>query len=411
MKHERRGKENRRVQMYSSRTSRTSTPKKSPGKELFLGRILEEFDSDLSQSSPFDAPVKSTMKKTRSALATPTRLYIAADDRVEEQKCRAEPEADDSPGISNSSGMSSSTQGASSPPTTPEISASKIGSASPAIPRRLRTLSESEVDERLAAVGIKYEGKCSENTHNSKQVDMAHNTGRSSSATSPTAHSRSPTSRKPPTSPLRSPALKGHEKRSSQFASERSPAAAMVRLRRMKQEKRGIKPKTPQRKPISGARRPTGQFASSRQSGYSRGRRSSATRREETKLPGAAGAMRRESAENRSSGEGYDIIFSRARHGHFDEVQIALAGGMRVDSRDTHGNTLMHIACQNGHKKLVKMCLRMGASLNSQNSNGNTGLHFCFMYAYYGLGEYLLSKGADDSIRNADGQTCYEVDA
>ena len=106
----------------------------------------------------------------------------------------------------------------------------------------------------------------------------------------------------------------------------------------------------------------------------------------------------------------FEIVFSRARHGRFDEVRAALDSGMGVDTRDKYGNTLLHIACQNGNKRLLKMLLRSHADIDAVNKNGNTGLHFCFMYAYYGLGEYLISKGADDTIRNESNQTCYEVD-
>ena len=106
----------------------------------------------------------------------------------------------------------------------------------------------------------------------------------------------------------------------------------------------------------------------------------------------------------------FEIVFSRARHGHFDDVRKALDCGMDVNTRDKYGNTLLHIACQNGNKRLLKMLLRSHAAIDAANKNGNTGLHFCFMYAYYGLGEYLISKGANDTIRNELGQTCYEAD-
>ena len=105
-----------------------------------------------------------------------------------------------------------------------------------------------------------------------------------------------------------------------------------------------------------------------------------------------------------------DIIFSRARHGRLDEVQKALDDGMDVNSRDNHGSTLLHVACQNGNKKLVKALLRRHADINAINKSGNTSLHFCFMYAYYGLAEYIMSIGANDTIRNHKSQTPYDVD-
>ena len=74
----------------------------------------------------------------------------------------------------------------------------------------------------------------------------------------------------------------------------------------------------------------------------------------------------------------------------------ALKNGLPVDSRDTHDNTLLLIACQNGKKRIVKLCLRYGADLNAKNRAGNTALHFCFMYEHLELFDYLLGKGAGD---------------
>jgi alpha-tubulin suppressor-like RCC1 family protein len=102
-------------------------------------------------------------------------------------------------------------------------------------------------------------------------------------------------------------------------------------------------------------------------------------------------------------------VFSRARHGRYADVLSALKNGLPVDSRDTHDNTLLLIACQNGKKRIVKLCLRYGADLNAKNRAGNTALHFCFMYEHLELFDYLLGKGAGDEALNEDGQTCYDV--
>ena len=276
--------------------------------------------------------------------------------------------------------------------------------------------------------------------------------------------------------------------RASQFVSERSPAAAMARLRRMKQERRtrssskqqrgsALKPKTPtQQKPKGDEvhhhhhhyfqQGPQGEYYEHHydengfdqygydQYGYDRygydkqgydqqgydqhgynkqqndeyhqqhhehfesnhGTSGEGKHADEAKVGEGGGGGHADGDDSGADGitkrirAGFDIVFSRARHGRFDEVRTALDSGMGVNTRDKHGNTLLHIACQNGNKRLLKMLLRSHAAIDASNKNGNTGLHFCFMYAYYGLGEYLISKGANDMIRNELGQTCYEAD-
>ncbi len=296
-------------------------------------------------------------------------------------------------------------------------------------------LSSQEVDRRLADLGIEFESKYDDTTARTAQR------GGSSVGGSVVA-GRSSAARQPPTSPLRSPAPRSRSRarhhraegsasppetgrdspepetaRASQFVSNRSPAAAMARLRRMKQEKKRLdgsklRPQTPPRR----ASTPEATTATDGEP-Y------------EEQYPAAAVAevhhhhhhhhhqrlrTAREHSRSRSpaaaADSGYDIIFSRARHNRMGEVRKALDGGMPVDTRDKHGNTLLHVACQNGNKKLVKALLRKHANIDATNQNGNTGLHFCFMYAYYGLGEYLISKGANDGLRNADGATPYEAD-
>ena len=251
---------------------------------------------------------------------------------------------------------------------------------------------------------------------------------------------------KPCISPMRSPYVKANagaqDKGRSQWESQRSPAATAAshhRVRSMRNASgKGLRPKTPPMKKNNASS--SGELSlddsgnSSRGSSNGgrpqfRGRRIRSRHRRSREVESktieskeqysdssAEGSSGSDSSSDDSSsdedeGDGYDIIFSRARHGHFAEVVAALKGGMPVEARDAHGNTLLLVACQNGHKKLVKICLRAGANINAVNKKGNTGLHFCFLYGMYSLGEYMLSKGADDTLTNEDGATCYEASA
>jgi len=102
-------------------------------------------------------------------------------------------------------------------------------------------------------------------------------------------------------------------------------------------------------------------------------------------------------------------LFSRVRHGRYGDVLKELSLGVPPDTTDTHGNTLLLVACQNGRKKIAKCCLRYNANIDVQNRAGNSALHFCFMYGHLALFDYLLEKGANDRLLNGDGKACYEV--
>ena len=105
-------------------------------------------------------------------------------------------------------------------------------------------------------------------------------------------------------------------------------------------------------------------------------------------------------------------IFSRVRHGHYDDISSALQKGFSADTRDNQGNTILLVASQNGYKRIAKLCLRYGADINAQNSiSGNTALHFSFLYNHLGLFDYLLGKGANDNILNKMEETCYDLEA
>ena len=109
--------------------------------------------------------------------------------------------------------------------------------------------------------------------------------------------------------------------------------------------------------------------------------------------------------------------FSRARHGRVKELQKLFAAGVNPRVRDSHGLTLLHMACQNNQRRSAKLVLKNTdykskpprlEIIDAQTNNGHTGLHFCFAYGYQALGEYLLSLGASDTITNVHGLSCYE---
>ena len=105
---------------------------------------------------------------------------------------------------------------------------------------------------------------------------------------------------------------------------------------------------------------------------------------------------------------------SRTREG----VAKLFTAGVNPRVRDSHGLTLLHMACQNNQRRSAKLVLKNTdykskpprlEIIDAQTNNGHTGLHFCFAYGYQALGEcHLLSLGASDTITNVHGLSCYE---
>ena len=90
-----------------------------------------------------------------------------------------------------------------------------------------------------------------------------------------------------------------------------------------------------------------------------------------------------------------EMATSLVRHGKYSELEDFLRHPdtkLTTSSKDSAGNTLLHVACQNGNKRIAKLCLRLGSDIDGQNLNGQTALHYCFAYGFSDLGEYLVAK-------------------
>eukprot|EP00607_Mallomonas_marina_P006606 CAMPEP_0182434360 /NCGR_PEP_ID=MMETSP1167-20130531/69360_1 /TAXON_ID=2988 /ORGANISM="Mallomonas Sp, Strain CCMP3275" /LENGTH=520 /DNA_ID=CAMNT_0024624159 /DNA_START=404 /DNA_END=1966 /DNA_ORIENTATION=- len=102
-------------------------------------------------------------------------------------------------------------------------------------------------------------------------------------------------------------------------------------------------------------------------------------------------------------------VFSWCRHKKIQHLSHALEkAAINVNMVDSHGNTLLIIACQNGHMNVCQLLIDHGADLKLANAKGNTVLHYCFAFNFKLLGDYLISRGADEFAVNNEGLTCYE---
>ncbi|WP_096607842.1 protein kinase domain-containing protein [Calothrix sp. NIES-2100] len=96
---------------------------------------------------------------------------------------------------------------------------------------------------------------------------------------------------------------------------------------------------------------------------------------------------------------GNNILNIAAEQGNKQIVELQIAQGANVNSRNNYGNTPLHLA---EDIDVVKLLIAKGADVNSNNNDGNTPLHLAEDIDVIKL---LIAKGADVNSRNNDGNT------
>lgn len=84
----------------------------------------------------------------------------------------------------------------------------------------------------------------------------------------------------------------------------------------------------------------------------------------------------------------------------------------RVNRRDCHKQTVLHVACESKDEddhKSIEVLLRSGADINAQDRKGNTPLHMACQRINESVVETLLRSGADVSVVNDEGRTPLHV--
>ncbi len=122
-----------------------------------------------------------------------------------------------------------------------------------------------------------------------------------------------------------------------------------------------------------------------------------------------------------------------ARYGQNDTVRYLLDGGMRVDARDSYGNTALIAAASSGNAELVALLLELGANIEARNNEefsvlmgasvkgnfetvhqlleanaqvdkmnneGETALFLAVKYGHYRAAKVLLNSGAKPNLKN-----------
>ncbi|KAG7455791.1 hypothetical protein MATL_G00244710 [Megalops atlanticus] len=98
-------------------------------------------------------------------------------------------------------------------------------------------------------------------------------------------------------------------------------------------------------------------------------------------------------------------LFSAARNGHADCVQLLLAAGASADAPDADGFTPLHSAAAHRHARCVELLVGVAADVNQVAAGGQSAL---FLAGGSGSAEcvrVLLNAGADCTVTTADGWT------
>jgi len=76
-----------------------------------------------------------------------------------------------------------------------------------------------------------------------------------------------------------------------------------------------------------------------------------------------------------------------------------------VSSKDSKGNTPLHVAAENGNNEVAELLLTKGADVNARNNDGATPLHLAALMGSKEFAELLLTNGADVNAKENDGRT------
>ena len=96
-------------------------------------------------------------------------------------------------------------------------------------------------------------------------------------------------------------------------------------------------------------------------------------------------------------------LFDAASRGDLAGVQRLLAGGQRIDPRNTAQETPLLVAVQNNHLSVTEVLIAAGADINAHARNMDTPWLLAGARGRTEMLERMLPKGPDLSIRNRFG--------
>ncbi|MHB9023416.1 MAG: ankyrin repeat domain-containing protein [Armatimonadota bacterium] len=81
-------------------------------------------------------------------------------------------------------------------------------------------------------------------------------------------------------------------------------------------------------------------------------------------------------------------------------VQLLIAHGALINTKNKIGQTPLHLAVATGKESTVNLLLANGAGVNMQDSSGNTPLHYAYAMDKRSIMHHLKQVKADETMRN-----------
>jgi ankyrin repeat protein len=103
--------------------------------------------------------------------------------------------------------------------------------------------------------------------------------------------------------------------------------------------------------------------------------------------------------------EGQTPLFWAVAKGLKEIVQLLLARGAEVDSKDSYGQTPLSRASNNGHNEVVQILLDKGAKVDSKDNFGRTPLSQAFEWGHKEVIQLLLNRKAELDSKDYFSQT------
>jgi hypothetical protein len=93
-------------------------------------------------------------------------------------------------------------------------------------------------------------------------------------------------------------------------------------------------------------------------------------------------------------------VFSKTRHNRVEDILKAVDQGFDVNTRDKHGNTLLHVCAQNNHVKLASQLFQRcpAMSMSIRNRKLLTPLDYANKYNFARMQQWLLGRGAQRGV-------------
>ena len=98
-----------------------------------------------------------------------------------------------------------------------------------------------------------------------------------------------------------------------------------------------------------------------------------------------------------------DLKKKNSERRKIETIQLLIARGAEINTKDKYGETPLHYATENNHREIAGLLISKGADINAQNNEGETPLHAATFWGYKGMIELLIGNGADVNIKDNNG--------